>query len=86
MPEVTASVKRTPDAIQKNIEGKVKLRLLVDETGHVRKVTALNKLGYGLDEVAELAARKLVFSPAKIHSKPVALEAIYIVNFSINHN
>lgn len=85
MNDVTKSVKRTPEAMLNNIQGKIKLKLLVDKNGHVRKITPLNKLGFGLDEIALQAANKLLFMPARINLKSVALEAIYIINFSITH-
>ena len=83
--EINKSIKRTQAATENNIEGIIKLKLLVDETGHVRQVTALTRLGYGLDEVALAAAWKLIFKPAQIDSKNVALETIYSVKFNINH-
>jgi TonB family protein len=44
--------------------GTVKLRLLVDEVGKVRKVEALNKLGFGFDAEAMKAVRKTKYTPA----------------------
>ena len=83
--EINKTIKRTKSATENNIEGVIKLKLLVDETGHVRQVTALTQLGYGLDEVALAAAWKLIFKPARIDSKNVALETIYSVKFDITH-
>ncbi len=86
MKEVTSSVQRTEAAIQNQIEGKIRLKILVDESGSVRKITPLNSLGYGLDEVAIQAANKLRFIPARIKTKAVALEAIYTIIFTTKHN
>ena len=83
--EINKTIKRTKYATENNIEGVIKLKLLVDETGHVRQVTALTKLGYGLDEIALAAAWKLIFKPARIDSINVALETIYSVKFDITH-
>lgn len=83
--EVTRSVKRTPEAVKNNIEGKVKLKLLVDEKGQLRQTTAMNSLGFGLDEVAVQAAKKLIFIPAKGKSGPVAVEIYYTVKFTVSH-
>jgi protein TonB len=46
------------------IEGKVRVQLTVDETGHVVSVLLLQGLGYGLDEAALAAARQAEFEPA----------------------
>ena len=86
MKEVTSSLKRTKSAIQNHIEGKIRLKILVDDSGTVRKITSLNSLGYGLDEVAIEAAKKLRFIPARIKTKAVALEAIYTIIFTTSHN
>lgn len=83
--EVNKSIKRTQQAIEQNIEGQIKLKLLVDKTGIVRQVIAMNTLGYGLDQVAVEAAWKLRFIAAKIKSQNVALETFYTVKFTITH-
>jgi periplasmic protein TonB len=46
------------------IEGKVRVQLTVDESGHVVDVKLLQGLGYGLDEAALAAARQAEFEPA----------------------
>lgn len=83
--EINKTIKRSQSASEKNIEGIIKLKLLVDETGRVRAVTALSQLGYGLDEIAVAAAWKLVFKPARVDSRNVPLETIYSVKFDITH-
>ena len=85
MNEINKSIRRTPEAVQKNIEGNVRLKLLIDDQGVVRKVTPLTHLGFGLDEVAAAAAWKLTFIPARINSKAVALETLYTVKFNLTH-
>lgn len=52
------------------IEGKVRVQLTVDETGHVVDVKLLQGLGYGLDEAALAAARQAEFEPAVRCGKP----------------
>lgn len=83
--EVNKSIRRTSEAVQKNIEGHVKLKLLIDDQGVVRKVTPLTRPGFGLDEVAAAAAWKLTFFPARINSKAVALETLYTIKFNLTH-
>ena len=81
MNEINKTIRRTDIAVKEKIEGKIKLKLLIDELGHVRQVTPLNELGFGLDEVAITAAWKLLFIPAHINNKKVALETLYTVKF-----
>ncbi len=83
--EVTRSVKRTTEAIAHQIEGKIKLKLLIDEKGRLRQMTPLNTLGFGLDEVASQAAHRLIFIPARTKNGPVAVEIYYTVKFIVNH-
>jgi periplasmic protein TonB len=53
-----------PEARQLGIEGKILVRLVVDDTGKVRSTTILSKLGHGLDELALARAGQLQFDPA----------------------
>jgi protein TonB len=53
------------------IEGKVRVRLTVDETGKVVDVAIISGLGYGLDEAALAAAREASFEPATACGKPI---------------
>ncbi|MBL9015191.1 MAG: TonB family protein [Myxococcales bacterium] len=53
-----------PEARQLGIEGKILVRLVVDETGKVRSTTLVSKLGHGLDELALARAKDLQFDPA----------------------
>jgi protein TonB len=53
------------------VEGKVRVRLTVDETGKVIDVQVIQGLGYGLDEAALAAAKEATFEPATQCGKPV---------------
>jgi periplasmic protein TonB len=62
------------EAEQLGIEGDVKLRVSLDETGKVHEIKVLHGLGHGLDEAAKNALmHKCKFSPAiGTDGKPVA--------------
>jgi protein TonB len=62
----------TTSARTAGIEGKVRVRLTVDETGRVVQVVVIEGLGYGLDEAALAAARAATFAPATRCGKPVS--------------
>ena len=53
------------EAQQLGIEGDIRVKLTVDETGKVATAVLLNKLGHGLDELALDRARKIAFEPAR---------------------
>ncbi len=58
---------------KKEIEGVVKVKVLVDTDGAVKKLIALNDLGYGTKEAAINAAKKTTFYPAKRGDEKVAV-------------
>jgi protein TonB len=53
------------EAKRLGIEGKIRVKLIVDERGEVKSATLLNKLGHGLDELALARANAIKFDPAK---------------------
>ena len=58
--------KRYPlEAKQLGIEGAIKVQLVVDETGRIKRTRLLTKLGHGLDEMALQHAGQLEFEPAR---------------------
>jgi periplasmic protein TonB len=72
----------TTTARAAGVEGKVRVRLTVDETGKVVEVTVLQGLGYGLDEAALEAARDATFEPATQCGKPVRATFTISMRFS----
>ena len=53
------------EAKQFGIEGQIKVQLIVDDTGRIKKTRLLTRLGHGLDELALQYAAKLEFEPAR---------------------
>ena len=80
-----AAVIKTPaEAARAGVEGEVKLRLLVDETGRVRSVTVLRDPGHGLGPAAARIARRYFrFRPARLGGEPVATEIPFTVLFEL---
>src|SRR6185436_6174846 len=62
----------TDSARHARVQGRVRIELLVNEAGEVVRARVLEGLGYGLDEAALGAARRLRFNPATACNKPVA--------------
>jgi protein TonB len=85
-PQVIGDVRPVypPEAKAKNIEGSVKVEILIDAQGVVREARILSGLGYGTDESALDAARKLRFRPAEASGKPVAVRVPFTVNFRLD--
>ena len=73
-----------PEAARAGVEGEVKLRLLVDETGKVRQATVLRDPGYGLGPAAARIARRWFrFKPALRGGEAVATEIPFTVLFEL---
>jgi periplasmic protein TonB len=66
------------------IEGKIRVRLRVDERGKVTSRVLINKLGHGLDELALARAADLEFEPARdSDDRPVASVVTWTFNFTL---
>lgn len=63
------------------VEGKVVLRLTVNPEGRVEKVEILDGPGFGLNQAAAEAARRLRFRPATLDGRPVAVRIRYTYTF-----
>lgn len=64
-------------------EGKVVLRLTIDERGNLKNVEVLETAGYGFSEAAVDAVKKSTFLPAKKNGKAVASRALLPVRFTL---
>ncbi len=62
------------EARRNEIEGVVKLEVIIDETGRVLKVRVKKSLGYGCDEAAIAAVRQSKFNPGYQGDKPVLVK------------
>ena len=72
------------DARRLGIEGKIRVKLIVDATGMVKSAQLLNKLGHGLDELALSRANKIAFDPAKdSDDRPVASVVVWTFNMAL---
>ena len=81
---VDASKDYPAEAKALGIEGQIRVRLVVDDTGAVKTAVLLNKLGHGLDELALERAKKIVFDPAKdTDDKPVSSVVIWTFNMTL---
>ncbi len=73
-----------PAAKKAGITGAVILELLIDQSGAVRQVVLVDGPGFGLNEAALEAARKLRFKPARIEAQPVAVKIRYAYRFVLD--
>ena len=62
-------------------EGKVVLRLTINEKGELMKVEVLTGQGFGLTEAAVQAVKKSTFLPARQQGRPVACRAVLPILF-----
>lgn len=73
-----------PEARQLGIEGKILVRLVVDETGKVRSTTLVSRLGHGLDELALARAKELAFEPAiDTDNRPVSSVVVWTFDMTL---
>lgn len=73
----------TVAARSNNIEGAVRLAILLEPNGKVGHILKLFGLGFGLDEAAIQAAKKIKFIPKKLNGKPVPAVIIREYTFDI---
>jgi protein TonB len=71
----------TDGARHARVQGRVKIELFVNENGEVTNAKLLEGLGYGLDEAALDAVRRLRFSPATLCKKAVAAPFVIAMRF-----
>jgi protein TonB len=71
------------EMLDNSVEGVVKVKVLVDIDGKVKKAIVLNDIGYGAAERARQACFKALFEPAKRDGVPVAVWIIIPIRFVI---
>jgi len=69
-----------------NREGKVVLRLTIDESGTLNQVEVIEDPGYGFAAAAIDSLKKSSFSPARRDGRPVSSKAILPVRFALQGN
>lgn len=67
-------------------EGRVLLKLTIDENGKLINVEVLEGAGYGFTEAAIDAVRKSTFLPAIVDGKPVTCKALLPIVFKLKGN
>ena len=85
-PETLAEVQipYPPEARRAGIEGKVIMSIRIDAHGQVTSVKVLSSPGYGLDEAAATAMKRVRFRPAIKASEPVETEIKYTYVFVLD--
>lgn len=73
----------TDSARRRSKQGTVKLLALMGLDSKIGPVVLLNRLGFGLDEQVEEAARKIKFEPKIVNGIPVTSVAVIEYQFSI---
>jgi protein TonB len=67
-------------------EGRVMLKLTIDEKGNLSDVEVIDKAGYGFTQAAVEAVKKSTFLPAKKDGKPIASRALLPIRFQLERN
>jgi len=69
-----------------NKEGRVLLRLTIDERGRLLNVEVIEGAGHGFTESAVEAVRKSSFLPAKKEGKPIPSKALLPIKFTLRRS
>ncbi len=77
------NIKYPEQAKVQGIEGRVFVKAYVDEKGNVKKAEIIKGIGYGCDEAALQAVRKLHFVPGTQRGKPVKVQVAIPVTFKL---
>lgn len=72
------------EATAAGIEGLVRLKVKIDETGKVVEVLVTKGLGYGLDEAAREGMRRTRFKPATKNGEPVGTTITFDYHFELD--
>ncbi len=75
--------KYPPEARERNIEGAVRVEILIDRQGVVRTAKVIQGLGFGTEEAAWEAAKRLRFKPAEASGQAVAVKIQFVINFEL---
>ena len=75
--------KYPPAARERNIEGAVRVEILIDREGRVRTSRVIEGLGFGTEEAALEAASQLRFKPAEVEGQAVAVKIQFVINFEL---
>jgi len=73
----------TDSAREANVQGAIRVALLLSADGRVEQVLFLSRLGYGLDQEVLRAAQSIKFQPKQKDGKPVSTVVIREYTFSI---
>jgi TonB family protein len=66
-------------------EGRVVVKITIDERGNVVKQEVVNSVGGGLDEAAMYALSRTRFTPAVLNGEPIAISFFMPIVFRLQH-
>ena len=69
--------------LENSVEGIVKVKILIDIDGKVKKATVINDLGFGSAQMALDACYQSAFEPARRDTLPVAVWDIISIEFRL---
>lgn len=73
----------TPEMRENNVEGTIRVKVLIDIDGKVKKAEVLNDLGHGSAELARQACFAAEFVPAMRNGEPVAVWITIPIRFAL---
>lgn len=92
MPEIKGGIKEVykhieypREARRNNVEGRVFVKFIVDESGNVKNPQVLKDIGAGCGEAAIEGIKKVKFSPGTNSGKPVSVYYTLPITFKIQN-
>jgi TonB family protein len=73
----------TPEARRRGVQGEVLLDVVFEASGALRINRVVKSLGYGLDDMALAAAKKIQFRPARRDGQPYDYAALVHIRFEL---
>jgi periplasmic protein TonB len=84
MQEIYKNIKYPEAAVQAGAQGKVYCLIFIDENGNVNEVKAIKGIGFGCDEAAQEAFKKVKFTPGSLKGNKVKVKLAMAIEFKLN--
>jgi len=81
--EIQKNIVYPKEAKENGIQGRVFVQAVIDEEGNVESTNILKGIGYGCDDAAENAVKKVKFTSAKLKGKNVKVQIAIPIMFKL---
>ena len=82
--EIYKNIQYPEAALKAGAQGKVYCLIFIDENGKVNDVKAIKGIGFGCDEAAQEAFKKVKFTPGSLNGNKVKIKLAMAIEFKLN--